>query len=151
LNLDFWWNNGVSPNQYGKPGRSARKWGEDTLEGDLDEDTLLKSRRDQTVDTAVHKFRDEEYYRTRDFDVEAIEVPLLSIANWVSLTILERLKYHSHKAIRGASCFIFEEMSSVGFVRALSTNSFTSLLEDTTCPFITRSRLRYNYLSSTLF
>ncbi|KAK2694405.1 hypothetical protein QWA68_005811 [Fusarium oxysporum] len=80
--IDFWWNNGVSPNQYGKPGRSARSWGEDTLEGDLDEETLLKNRRDQTVDTAVHKFRDEEYYRTRDFDVEAIDVPLLSVANW---------------------------------------------------------------------
>ncbi|CAJ0547390.1 Ff.00g041440.m01.CDS01 [Fusarium sp. VM40] len=80
--IDFWWNNGVSPNQYGKPGRAARKWGEDTLEGDLDEEALLKNRRDQTLDTAVHKFRDEEYYRTRDFDVEAIEVPLLSVANW---------------------------------------------------------------------
>ncbi|EXL97675.1 Alpha/Beta hydrolase protein [Fusarium oxysporum II5] len=80
--IDFWWNNGVSPNQYGKPGRSARNWGEDTLEGDLDEETLLQNRRDQTIDTAVHKFRDEEYYRTRDFDIEAIEVPLLSVANW---------------------------------------------------------------------
>ncbi|KAM0541720.1 hypothetical protein ACHAPJ_013125 [Fusarium lateritium] len=80
--IDFWWNNGVSPNQYGKPGRGARKWGEDTLEGDLEEETLRKNRRDQTEDTAVHKFRDEEYYRTRDFDVEAIQVPLLSVANW---------------------------------------------------------------------
>ncbi|KAK7222952.1 hypothetical protein V2G26_010955 [Clonostachys chloroleuca] len=80
--IDFWWNNGVGPNQYGKPGRAARNWGEDTLEGDLDEETLLKNRRDQTLDTAVHKFRDEEYYRTRDFDLEAIEVPLLSVANW---------------------------------------------------------------------
>ncbi|KAM0241488.1 hypothetical protein ACHAP5_007527 [Fusarium lateritium] len=80
--IDFWWNNGVSPNQYGKPGRTARKWGEDTLEGDLDEEALLKNRRDQTLDTAVHKFRDEEYYRTRDFAVEDIEVPILSVANW---------------------------------------------------------------------
>ncbi|KAF5672001.1 putative acyl esterase [Fusarium heterosporum] len=79
---DFWWNNGVSPNQYGKPGRGARKWGDDTLEGDLDENTLVENRQDQTVDTAMHKFRNEEYYRTRDFDVEAIEVPLLSVANW---------------------------------------------------------------------
>lgn len=48
----------------------------------------MKNRRDQTLDTAVHKFRDEEYYRTRDFDVEAIEVPLLSVANWVSTAAL---------------------------------------------------------------
>ncbi|EEU37580.1 uncharacterized protein NECHADRAFT_53393 [Fusarium vanettenii 77-13-4] len=80
--IKFWWNNGVSPNQYGKPGRAARKWGQDTLEGDLDEETLLKNRRDQTIDTAVHKFRDDEYYRTRNFDMEAIETPLLSVANW---------------------------------------------------------------------
>ncbi|KAH6652285.1 Alpha/Beta hydrolase protein [Truncatella angustata] len=80
--IDFWWSNGVAPNQYGKPGRAARKWGDDTLEGDLDEDTLLKNRKDQTLDTAVHKFRDEDYYQTRDFDVEAIETPLLSVANW---------------------------------------------------------------------
>ncbi|KAF4865006.1 Cocaine esterase [Colletotrichum siamense] len=80
--IKFWWENGVSPNQYGKPGRAARNWGDDTVDGDLDEDTLRQNRRDQTVDTAVHRFRDEEYYRTRDFDVEAIETPLLSVANW---------------------------------------------------------------------
>lgn len=51
----------------------------------MDESTLLKNRRDQTVDTAVHKFRDEDYYKTRDFDLEAIETPLLSVANWVSI------------------------------------------------------------------
>lgn len=151
MNLDFWWNNGVSPNQYGKPGRSARNWGEDTLAGDLDEETLLKNRRDQTVDTAVHKFRDEEYYRTRDFDVEAIEVPLLSVANWVSPTILGRPYYHSHITLREASYFIFEEMSSVGSVRAPSTSFSTSSLEDMTCPFITPSRLSFSYLSSIPF
>ncbi|KAH6961793.1 cytochrome P450 [Ilyonectria sp. MPI-CAGE-AT-0026] len=80
--IKFWWTNGVGPNQYGKPGRAARKWGEDTLEGDLDEKVLFKNRRDQTLDTAVHKFRDEDYYKTRDFDVGAIETPLLSVANW---------------------------------------------------------------------
>lgn len=151
MNPDFWWNNGVSPNQYGKPGRSARNWGEDTLEGDLDDETLLENRRDQTIDTAVHKFRDEEYYRTRDFDVEAIEVPLLSVANWVSAAILGRLKYHSHMALRAASYFISEEMSSVGSVRAPSISFSTSLLGDTTCPFITQSQLSYSYPSSTPF
>ncbi|KAF4548392.1 Hypothetical protein D9617_28g064980 [Elsinoe fawcettii] len=79
---DFWWKNGVAPNQYGKPGRAARKWGEDTLEGDMDEQALEHNRRDQTADTVTHKFRDEEYYRTREFAIEDIEVPLLSVANW---------------------------------------------------------------------
>ncbi|KAF7552183.1 hypothetical protein G7Z17_g4507 [Cylindrodendrum hubeiense] len=80
--IKFWWTNGVQPNQYGMPGRAARKWGEDTLEGDLNEEALLGNRRDQTLDTAIHKFRDEEYYRTRDFEPENIETPLLSVANW---------------------------------------------------------------------
>ena len=74
----------MAPNQYGKSGRADRKWGDDTVDGDLDEETLLQTRRDQTVDTAVHKFRDEEYYFTRDYDPSTIEVPLLSVANWVS-------------------------------------------------------------------
>jgi hypothetical protein len=81
--LDFWWRNGVQPNQYGMPGRSARNWGQDTLEGDLDEETLTKSRRNQTLDTVSHKFRDEGYYKTRDFEPRDIQTPLLSVANWV--------------------------------------------------------------------
>ncbi|KAI0973192.1 alpha/beta-hydrolase [Xylaria arbuscula] len=80
--ISFWWNNGVQPNQYGTPGRATRKWGEDTLEGDLTDETLLSNRRNQMIDTATHKFRDEEYYRTRDFKLEDIETPLLSVANW---------------------------------------------------------------------
>ena len=81
---EFWWNLGVGPNQYGMPGRAARNWGQDTLEGDLDEETLKKNRRDQTVDTAIHKYRDEEYYRTRNFNPEDITTPVLSVANWVN-------------------------------------------------------------------
>ncbi|KAE8307053.1 Alpha/Beta hydrolase protein [Aspergillus transmontanensis] len=80
--IDFWWKNAVQPNQYGMPGRAARQWGDDTLEGDLDQDTLASNRRDQTKDTAVHKFMDEDYYQTRNFDLASIQVPLLSVANW---------------------------------------------------------------------
>ncbi|KAL4971274.1 Alpha/Beta hydrolase protein [Aspergillus desertorum] len=78
----FWWNNCAQPNQYGMPGRAARKWGDDTLEGNLTEAELVRSRRDPMKDTAVHKFMDEEYYKSRTFDLGAIEVPLLSVANW---------------------------------------------------------------------
>lgn len=87
LHSEFWWTNAVDTNQYGKPGRAARQWGDDTLEGDLDEETLLKNRQNQTVDTAVHKYRDEDYYKTRDFDIASIQTPLLSIANWVSIKL----------------------------------------------------------------
>ncbi|KAH8430247.1 uncharacterized protein LDX57_007916 [Aspergillus melleus] len=80
--IDFWWHNGVQPNQYGMPGRAARKWGDDTLEGDLTEEELVKNRRNQTLDTAEHRFMDEDYYQSRTFDLANIEVPLLSVANW---------------------------------------------------------------------
>jgi hypothetical protein len=79
-----WWNRQVGTNQYGLPGRAARKWGQDTLEGDLTADVLEKNRQDQTVDTAKYYFRDEEYFASKDFKLEDIEVPLLSVANWVS-------------------------------------------------------------------
>ncbi|KAL1611046.1 hypothetical protein SLS59_000683 [Nothophoma quercina] len=82
MSQEFWWENAVQPNQYGKPGREARKWGLDTLEGDLDEEMLKRNRRNQMLDTAAHRYRDEEYYKSRDFDASDIEVPLLSVANW---------------------------------------------------------------------
>ena len=48
--IRFWWNRQVISNQYGRPGRSATKWGLDTIEGDLSEDELEAIRRDQTID-----------------------------------------------------------------------------------------------------
>lgn len=33
-------------------------------------------------DNEVNKYRDEDYYASRDFNLEGIEVPLLSVANW---------------------------------------------------------------------
>jgi hypothetical protein len=53
------------------------------LEGNLSEEELNANREDQNIDTARHKFRDEEYYMTKDFKLEDIEVPVLSVANWV--------------------------------------------------------------------
>jgi hypothetical protein len=73
----------VVSNQYGLGGRTARNWGLDSLEGDLPEEELVANRQDQTVDTAKYKFRDEVYYSSKDFKLEDIEVPVLSVANWV--------------------------------------------------------------------
>ncbi|KAJ9665636.1 hypothetical protein H2201_004328 [Coniosporium apollinis] len=80
--IKFWWNRQVITNQYGRPGRSARNWGPDTIEGDLSEDELEKNRQDQTKDNAVHRFRDEPYYASKEYDMGDIEVPLLTVANW---------------------------------------------------------------------
>lgn len=71
-------------NQYGLAGRAARNWGPDTLEGNLSEEDLVASRKSQPQDTVKHRFRDEEYFASKDFNLADIEVPLLSVANWVS-------------------------------------------------------------------
>lgn len=81
---DFWWNRQVVSNQYGLAGRAARNWGSDTLEGSLSEQELKSLRQSQPDDTVRYKFRDEEYYQSKDFNLSDIEVPLLSVANWVS-------------------------------------------------------------------
>lgn len=79
----WWWNRQVVSNQYGLPGRAARNWGPDTIEGNLCAGELEANREDQTIDTAKYAYRDDEYYKTKDFELEDIEVPLLSVANWV--------------------------------------------------------------------
>ncbi|KAF2214215.1 hypothetical protein CERZMDRAFT_37678 [Cercospora zeae-maydis SCOH1-5] len=80
--IDFWWNRQVITNQYGRPGRKARNWGPDTLEGDLPEEERAQNRQDQTIDNAKYRFRDEDYYASKDFNLSDIKVPLLSVANW---------------------------------------------------------------------
>lgn len=80
--IRFWWNRQVITNQYGRPGRAASNWGEDTIEGDLSQDVLKANRRDQNDDNAANEFRDDEYYASKEFNLEDIEVPLLSVANW---------------------------------------------------------------------
>jgi hypothetical protein len=76
------WNRQVVTNQYGRPGRAAGKWGVDTIEGDLPDDELAQNRRDQTVDNVANHFRDDDYYASKDYDMNDIKVPLLSVANW---------------------------------------------------------------------
>ncbi|KAI0131924.1 Alpha/Beta hydrolase protein [Xylariales sp. AK1849] len=82
-----WWNRQVITNQYGLAGKVARNWGDDTLEGDLSPDVLLQNRRNQTIDTAAHVYRDEEYFVSKDFNLEDIQVPLLSVANWGGISL----------------------------------------------------------------
>ena len=83
--IAFWQNRQVFSNQYGLPGKSARKWGPDTIEGDLSPEELRKNRTDQISDNANNKFTDDPYYASREYKRSDIEVPMLSVANWVSL------------------------------------------------------------------
>ncbi|KAJ9603048.1 hypothetical protein H2200_012343 [Cladophialophora chaetospira] len=75
--IDFWWNR-----QYGRPGRAARKWGPDTIEGTLPEEELRANCHDQNVDNVKNKFLDDEYYATKAYDMHDIKVPVLSVGNW---------------------------------------------------------------------
>ncbi|PYI05114.1 alpha/beta-hydrolase [Aspergillus sclerotiicarbonarius CBS 121057] len=85
--IDFWWNRQVITNQYGRPGRSKSRWGDDTIEGDLDAAELAQNCRDQNVDNATNPFLDDEYHASKVFRLEDIEVPLLSVANWGGNTL----------------------------------------------------------------
>ncbi|EOO02924.1 putative x-pro dipeptidyl-peptidase (s15 family) protein [Phaeoacremonium minimum UCRPA7] len=89
--IGFWWNRQVLVNQYGKAGRSKLQFPpdgpgargqEDTIEGDLPDEVLVANRRDQTKDNEENRFRDDEYYASKEYRLEDIEVPLLSVANW---------------------------------------------------------------------
>jgi predicted acyl esterase len=80
--INFWWNRQVVSNQYGLPGRAARNWGPDCLEGDISDEEREKNRQDQNIDNLNNKFRDDEYYASKEYDMGDIQVPLLSVANW---------------------------------------------------------------------
>ncbi|EME40229.1 hydrolase-like protein [Dothistroma septosporum NZE10] len=80
--IKFWWDRQVVSNQYGRPGRKAANWGPDTIEGDLSEEEREKNRRDQIIDNEKNRFRDDDYYASKEFDAANIKVPLLSVANW---------------------------------------------------------------------
>ncbi|RKK73043.1 hypothetical protein BFJ69_g9607 [Fusarium oxysporum] len=101
--IKFWWNRQVITNQYGRPGRNARNWGPDTIEGDLPEEELEANRQDQTIDNQVNRFRDEAYYASKEYDMGDIEVPLLSVGNWGG--ILLHLRGNIEGYIRAGSKF----------------------------------------------
>ncbi|WAO90181.1 PepX-C domain-containing protein [Fusarium falciforme] len=81
--IRFWWNRQVITNQYGRPGRASDKWGEDTIEGDLSQDELsIANCQDQNIDNERNRFRNDDYYASKEYNLEDIEVPVLSVANW---------------------------------------------------------------------
>ena len=92
--INFWWNRQVGPNQYGLAGRAARKWGPDTIEGDMAAEELELLRNDQRVDNEQNRFCNDEYYASRNYDMQDIRVPLLSVANWGGILLHLRGNVH---------------------------------------------------------
>ncbi len=77
---------------------------EDTLEGDLPEALLAANRRDQTADNAAHRFRDEPYYASKDYALEDIAVPVLSVANWGGILLHLRGNVEGYARATAAPC-----------------------------------------------
>jgi len=46
------------------------------------EEELLTNLRDQTKDNETYRFRDDDYYASKDYDMNDIKVPVLSVGNW---------------------------------------------------------------------
>lgn len=80
--IDFWWNRQVVSNQYGLPGRAARNWGPDCVDGDVSDEEREKNRQDQNIDNTNNQYRNQAYYASKEYDMSDIQVPLLSVANW---------------------------------------------------------------------
>ncbi|KJK64039.1 X-Pro dipeptidyl-peptidase C-terminal non-catalytic domain protein [Aspergillus parasiticus SU-1] len=72
---------------YGRPGRAVAHWGEDTIEGDLSENELHQQVQDQNADNAENQFLDDDYYASKVFQLEDIDVPILSVANWGGISL----------------------------------------------------------------
>lgn len=48
----------------------------------MGEDELRENCHDQNIDNLTHQFLDDEYYQSRDYDLQDIKVPILSVGNW---------------------------------------------------------------------
>ena len=104
--LPWWFNHSVLSNQYGLAGKAKRNWGPDTLEGELPEDELAQNRHNQIDDNANHFYRDQLYYASREYNLEEIEVPILSFANLGSIMIHLRGNYEGFRLARSKQKFI---------------------------------------------
>ena len=71
--IKSWWDRQVVVNQYGR-GKKA-------------ESRLKKMRHEQLDDTVHNKFRDNAYYASKEYAMEDIQVPLLSVANWGGISL----------------------------------------------------------------
>ncbi|RYP90179.1 hypothetical protein DL770_003715 [Monosporascus sp. CRB-9-2] len=94
--IKYWWNRQVVANQYGRPrdepiitikdiageGPKRPPSAPESLEGNLSAEERAQNRQDQTIDNQKYRFRDEEYYASKEYDLGDIEVPLLSVGNW---------------------------------------------------------------------
>lgn len=80
--LEKIWTRQIGSNQFGLPGRASRNWGDDTIGGSLAEEELQRNRVTIIDTIRENRFRDDLRFSSVNFNLEDIEVPLLSVANW---------------------------------------------------------------------
>ncbi|OJJ32251.1 hypothetical protein ASPWEDRAFT_116865 [Aspergillus wentii DTO 134E9] len=80
--IDTIWKRQIGPNQYGLPGRAAQNRGDDTIEGSLSEADLAMNRVGAMDGPREDHFRNGVRYASVNYNLEDIQVPLLSVANW---------------------------------------------------------------------
>ena len=96
----------VLSNQYGCPGKASRNWGPDTIEGGLSDEELARDFHDQAAENAEHFFRDDPYYASREYNLEDIVTPVLSIGNWGSIMIHLRGNYEGFRRVSSEMKFL---------------------------------------------
>lgn len=80
--LDKIWHRQIGSNQFGLPGRAARNWGDDTIEGSLSDEELERNRTTIVDWGRKAQFREDERFASVNYNLEDIQVPVLSVANW---------------------------------------------------------------------
>ncbi|KAL2826738.1 Alpha/Beta hydrolase protein [Aspergillus pseudoustus] len=84
--IDFWWRR-VESNQYGRSEGLDGETPPIPPEKVLSAEELAQNRREQPVDNRIYRFRDDEYYASKEYTLSDIQVPLLSVGNWGGITL----------------------------------------------------------------
>ncbi|KAB8229858.1 uncharacterized protein BDW43DRAFT_321736 [Aspergillus alliaceus] len=92
--IKWWWDRQVIGNQYERTGRA----------GDLSEKGLLANHNDQIIDNVKNRLRDEPYYASREYNMEHIQVPLLSYLRFI--TGRHDLPFYYHEEVELQRSFL---------------------------------------------
>uniref|UniRef100_A0A8H7N1P9 Xaa-Pro dipeptidyl-peptidase C-terminal domain-containing protein n=1 Tax=Bionectria ochroleuca TaxID=29856 RepID=A0A8H7N1P9_BIOOC len=85
--MDLIWDRQIGPSQYGLPGKEARGWGDDPIDGLLSDEELSRNSTRLTDFARVNRFADGERFAAVNLNLEDIKVPVLSVANWGGLLL----------------------------------------------------------------
>ncbi|KAJ4176152.1 hypothetical protein NW767_015546, partial [Fusarium falciforme] len=80
--LQVWFERQIASNQYGLPGKAARNWGPDTIEGDLTDIELARNKTTLLEEVLQRRYRDDPFFTAVHYNLEDVKVPILSVANW---------------------------------------------------------------------